>query len=401
MKRRTFIEHSAIAGSGLVLTPQLAGMAKRISTNEKVGLGVIGTGDRGRGLINIMKQFPQFNIASIADVLPFRLSEALEDAGPNTTAHEDYRRILDDKNVDAVIIATPLSMHFEMANAALEAGKHVYCEKTMTFHIDEALNLVGEAESRGNQVFQVGHQYRYHPLYFKVADLIRKDLIGDVTNIYVQWNRNGDWRRPVPSPEYERLINWRMYREYSGGLTAELLGHQIDYINWIFNTHPEQIAGFGGIDYWKDGRETFDNVNTIFKYPGGMKVNLISLTANGRNDFMIEFRGSKGTIQMDYTNAKIFWEPLNDKTKGTVDGVSGATMQVNDSGEGSPIWVGGLKDGWDGSHYALEEFYNCIIDGGTPISNVYTGAKTAICVRLAVDAMVKEEMQFWDERFNV
>ena len=140
--------------------------------------------------------------------------------------------MLDDPEVDAVVIATPLSMHYDMAKAALDAGKHIYQEKTMTYQIREALHLVKLVDEHKDQIFQVGHQYRYLPLYFKVAEMIRGGSIGDVTNVYVQWNRNADWRRPVPDPQYERLINWRMYREYSSGLTAELHSHQIDFINW-------------------------------------------------------------------------------------------------------------------------------------------------------------------------
>ncbi|MBK8044104.1 MAG: Gfo/Idh/MocA family oxidoreductase [Haliscomenobacter sp.] len=186
---------------------------------------------------------PQIRTVACSDILPFRLEKALSDAGPGCTSFPDYRSLLDDPGVDAVLIATPLSMHYRMAMDALDAGKHVYCEKSMTYGKKEAVELMNKA-SKSTSVFSEGHQYRYHPLYFKVAELIRSGRLGAISNVYIQWNRNHDWRRPVPDPKWERIINWRMYREYSGGLTAELHSHQIDFVNWVFDSHPVKGCRF-------------------------------------------------------------------------------------------------------------------------------------------------------------
>lgn len=395
MKRREFIEKSALAASGLVIGSQAQGMPRKVSSNDALQIGVIGTGDRGGGLINIMKQFPQLKVVAACDILPFRLEKAMENADAGAKAYTDYGRLLEDKNVEAVVVATPLSMHYEMASAALAAGKHVYCEKTMTYHISEALDLARQVKNASGQVFQVGHQYRYLPLYFKVAEIIREGRLGDITNIYVQWNRNGDWRRPMPDPKYERIINWRMYKEFSGGLTAELHSHQIDFINWVFDAYPEKAVGFGGIDYWKDGRETFDNVNTLLQYPGGMKVNCISLTANAYNGYLFEFRGSKGTIRLGIDKGWFYWERPNSKEMGTVDGVSGATMEMIEQGKGIALSAEGSKEGWEGTHYALQEFYDCVCNKKTPVSNVNTGARTALSVRMAINALREGTLQTW------
>ena len=400
MKRRTFIEKSTLATSGLLISPQIIGSSKYAAKNDILQIGVIGTGSRGGGLIRMMKELPLLKVVAASDILPFRLEKAIATVNNTPKTYTDYRALLEDKAVNAVIIATPLSMHYQMAKDALDAGKHVYCEKTMTYQIDEALQLVKEANNRKDLVFQVGHQYRYLPLYMKIATLLREGAIGKITNIYVQWNRNASWRRRVPSPEYERIINWRMYQEYSGGLTAELHSHQIDYINWIFNAHPEKATGFGGIDYWKDGRETFDNVNTLLQYPNGMKVNCVALTANAYNGYEIEFRGSKGTISLGIDKASIFWEKPDEVVTGTVDGVTGATMKSIELREGNEIGSSQYKEGWEGSHYALQEFYDCIRDNATPISNVATGARTAISVRMAIDALRNENVQNWKAEYD-
>ena len=400
MDRRRFIETTATvaAGIGLGMQPVLA--SRPVSPNDVLQIGVIGTGDRGGGLINLMRGLPELKVVAASDILPFRLEPSIKKAAAGARAYDDYRRMLDDKNVEAVIIATPLSMHYQMAADALSAGKHVYCEKTMTYQIKEAIDLMKRAEAT-RQVFQVGHQYRYLPLYFKVAEFIREGNLGQVTNVYIQWNRNHSWRRPVPDPKFERIINWRMYKEYSGGLTAELHSHQIDFVNWVFNTHPLKAAGFGGIDYWKDGRETFDNVNTILEYPGGMKVNCVALTANANEGYLFKFKGSKGTINLGVSDARLFYEVPNEKERepGQVDGVSAATLKLLE--KGVEIAADEERDGWEGSHYALMEFYQCIRDGKQPVSNVRTGARTTVSVRMAIDALRQGKLQEWKPGYDV
>lgn len=395
--RREFLRKGSILAGGTAMGLQAWG--QKASPADKVNLGVIGTGDRGLGLIRKLQEFPQFSVVGASDILPFRLEEALAAAGRKCKGYKDYRRLLEDKEVDAAIIATPLSMHCEMAEAALDAGKHVYCEKTMVFHEEEVFRLIEKVKS-SKLTFQVGHQYRSTPLYYQVAEMIREGYIGDVINIYVQWNRNGDWRRPVPKPEYERIINWRMYREYSGGLTAELHSHQIDFINYVFQSHPQKVIGLGGIDYWKDGRETFDNVNTIFEYPNGMKVNCIALTSNSREGYIMKFKGSKGSIELDIEEGWIYSEEVAEKELGEVDGVSGATLQLLKEGQGVPIKAPGEREGMDNTGYALEAFHRSLLDGALPYSNVYNGGATALCVRMAIDAMVEGTPQTWKPEYG-
>jgi predicted dehydrogenase len=397
MNRRTFLKASGLlAGSAALGGARASGGAVH---GETVRLGVIGTGDRGSGLLHVVSQLEGFRVTACCDVLPFRLERGLALAGDGCRGLDDYRELLERRDVDAVVVATPLSLHHEMAAAALDAGKHVYCEKTMTYRIDEALDLVPRV-ARAGTVFQVGHQYRYLPLYERVAAMIREGYIGQVTNVTLQWNRNDDWRRPVPEgadAETERLINWRMYREYSGGLLAELSSHQIDYVNWIFDRRPRRVAGFGGIDYWQDGRETCDNVNVVLDYPGGMTVNAVCLTANAHDGYLMEFRGSRGTIEVRIDEARLYAERPNERETGIVDGVSGATRTAFSRGEGVAIVAQGSEPGWEGTHYALASFRRSILDGTEPSSSVRTGARTAIGVRLAIDAVREGGVHTWPE----
>jgi predicted dehydrogenase len=350
--RREFLKTAGSISAGSLVLPSFTSGKMANYPRDVIKIGIIGTGSRGKGLMEVMQDIPQFKLVAICDILPFRLKEASSITSNTLTKYNDYKELLANPNIDAVVIATPLHLHYKMAMDAVEAGLHVYCEKTMTFQIEEALNLVKKCKE-SNKVFQVGYQYRSTPLYFQVAQIIRDGYLGKVTNVYIQWNRNHDWRRNVPDPKYEREINWRMYREFSGGLTAELHSHQIDYVNWIFDQHPKRIMGMGGIDYWKDGRETFDNVNTLLEYPEGMKVNCVALTANAFEGYLLRFKGSKGTIVLDMVNAWAYLEEPNAKEIGTMDGVSGATLAAL-SKEGIKIDPESDHPEWSNTRFALQ-----------------------------------------------
>ncbi|HCX24827.1 MAG: dehydrogenase [Flammeovirgaceae bacterium] len=389
--RRKFFKTGVALIGGTVLGARYLSAMPIHFGKEVVNVGVIGTGDRGSGLIRLMNQIEGLEVVACSDLIPFRLEDAVK-LTKSAKAYADYTDLLADKKVDAVIVSTPFSTHDEIAIAALKAGKHVYCEKTMTKGMTEIQAVIDIVNSSG-KVFQTGHQYHSSPLYNKARDIIRSGYIGEVTAYECQWNRNGSWRRPVPDPKWERMINWRMYREYSGGLVAELMSHQIDFINWVTDSHPEQITGFGGIDHWKDGRETFDNVHLLYKYPSGLDASFECTTTNGYQDYQIKVLGSKGTIILDYTKGTIFSEAKGIKEKGLVDGVSGATMQAWEKGEGASIDAPGNDPTLD----ALRQFYESIANGAPVISSLQTGALTAKCVQISLDALYENQIKNWNQ----
>ena len=400
MIRRTFIKQAGVLAGGMLFQSQLAEAFAPAADGELVNVGIIGCGDRGKGILHMMKQFPsKFRAVAVSDLLDFRMKEAEGlKVNPKLKLYKDYRKLLDDRQVQAVIIAVPLHLHFQVAADALAAGKHTYLEKTMTYDIPQALELVSIAKTHPRLVLQVGHQYRYTPLYFRVKELIEEGALGKVVQIECRWDRNGNWRRPVPSKELERQINWRMYKEYSGGLAAELLSHQIDFINWAFNTHPDQVQGTGGIDFFKDGRETFDNVQAVLRYSeAGMIGNFGATCANAHDGFLFRIKGNKGTISLLVDQGVYYPEKGMLKELETVDGVTGATKIAFNKDGGIPILKEPTKDG---TYYALDDFYKCISEGSQPASNVLTGAKTAISVHLANQAMDTGSIQLWKPSFN-
>jgi len=391
MKRRDFITKGSLIAGGLIAgTSSLGAISKQMSKNSTINIGIIGTGDRGSGLAPILNQIDGINVAAICDTLPFRLENGLSKIDNKAKTYTNYKKLLDNKSIDAVLIATPFSTHYTIAKDALDAGKHIYCEKTMAKGLDEINHLVDKV-SKSKTIFQTGHQYHSSKLYNHVVELIKEGEIGEIASFECQWNRNWNWRRPVPDPKLERAINWRMYREFSGGLAAELCSHQIDFANWILGENPKKIMGVGGIDYWKDGRETFDNIHLLFDYPSGVKATFTCLTNNSLDDYQIKINGSKGTMFLDYTKAWIRYEPNAKKELIEVDGVSGATLNPGSSYKGQQLQVSHL----DPSKQALIDFRDAILNNTQPISNVYTGANTAKAVQLSLDAMYNENIQYW------
>ncbi|WP_207532109.1 Gfo/Idh/MocA family protein [Desertivirga arenae] len=399
MFRRDFLKQAGLLTGSLLLQNQMLNAFSH-KPNGIINLGVIGTGDRGKGLMHTARQLnTSFRVSAICDILDFRLKEAerIPEQG-RLMQYSDYRKLLDDKSIEAVLIATPLNVHYPAAVAALEAGKHVYLEKTMTYNISEARKLVKLAQKYPKQVLQVGHQYRYIPLYYRVKDMIDKGYLGKVTQVESRWDRNWNWRRSVPNPALEKQVNWRMYKEYSGGLVAELLSHQIDFINWAFNTHPDEVLGTGGIDFYKDGRETFDNVQVALRYnKHNMIGNFGATCGNAYDGYLFRLKGTKGTISLLTDQGVFYPEKETRKELETIDGVTGASKIEWNTNGGIPILKERSKDG---TWYALNDFYKAITTGSMPASNVITGATTSVCVHLANQAIAQHEIKPWKSEYN-
>ncbi|MEC3880439.1 Gfo/Idh/MocA family protein [Parapedobacter sp. 10938] len=394
MERRFFLKGGIYGLAGITLGT--LPLKKALShQSPSLNIGVIGFGSRGGGVANVIKSIPGVKVGAYSDIR----KEQLDLAGkrfPQATAYKDYRALLDDKSVEAVVIAVPEYLHFPVAVDALQAGKHVYLEKTMTHTIDEANQLVALAGRHSAQAMQIGHQYRYYQLYHKVLEVIKKGYIGEVKQYECQYHRNSDWRRPVADPSMERQVNWRMYKEYSGGLMTELCAHQVDILNWFNGSHPLSVVAMGGIDHWKDGRETYDNIRALYAYPNGVKAHVSSILSNAYRGYSIRVLGTRGTIEIQRTKALAYPERLKAELA-TVDGVTGATAES--WGQGKPmelVFQNQDDKDRDPTAYALMDFAACVREGRKPFSNVETGRNTAKAVMLANQAAESGRVHHWN-----
>lgn len=294
--RRNFMK-AAGATAGVMVATGWSPFA--YAQNEKVRLAIIGIGSQNMFHIEHgIAGNPQIQIVAMADVLRPSLGSGVKLAFSDPAQQQDfwknhcylnYKEMLDKEkdNIDAVLIATPFKTHYDIVIDCLDAGKYVFCEKTMADTYERCRNIVTKCHETGKWV-QCGHQRRYNPEYLHVAKCMlgTDQRAGRVQYIEGQWHRNGDWRRPMPGrvqdnqfveyqlsdaekaliKDYRKLVNWRVYEEYSSGLISELATHHIEVVNWLLGTPPKRVWATGGIDYWKDDRDTYDNVVLVFEY---------------------------------------------------------------------------------------------------------------------------------------
>ena len=263
---------------------------------EKARIGFIGTGSRGQYNIQAVMAIPHADIVALCDNYLPNL-QAASTLCPNARKYSDYRKVLESPDIDGVIISTPLYLHAPMTLDALSAGKHVYCEKAMALTMDEC-KAVYDAYQKTDHVLYFCMQRMFDEKYIKGMQMIHSGLIGEIVGERCYWFRNHDWRRPVPSPELERQINWRLYWDYSAGLMTELASHQLEVCCWAKQLVPESVVGMGDIVFWKDGREVYDNVSLVYRYADGVKINYESLISNKFNGMEDQVLGNKGTMNL-------------------------------------------------------------------------------------------------------
>ncbi len=317
--RRDFLRTGVAAGAGLMMARGAAAQASSKS-DDPVNVALIGTGAQGRVLIDAALKIPYFKFHAVCDIWDYsrRYGQGyLKKNGHDVRAYTDYEELLEkEKDIHAVLVATPDFMHAPMTIAALESGRHVYCEKLMSNTVEGARSMV-EAARRTGRLLQIGHQRRSNPRYLHARDrLIREHkLLGRITNLNGQWNRSVSedlgWPErfalsPADLAKYgyanmHEFRNWRWYRKYGGGPISDLGAHQIDIYNWMLGVNPVSIMAGGGVDYYKN-HEWYDNVMAILEYPTseGMvrAFYQVLTTTSAGGGYWEYFMGTEGALKM-------------------------------------------------------------------------------------------------------
>ncbi|MGE0103792.1 MAG: Gfo/Idh/MocA family protein [Blastocatellales bacterium] len=304
-------------------------MASRViepRDDTPVRVAVIGTGARGSDLIRALTTIDGIELIGICDDYPPHLEQGAKYAGPQAKTYIDYRRLLDELKPQAVVIAVPLYLHYQVAADCLSAGCDVFLEKTMCHTVDQAKRLAGQV-AQSKRVFQVGLQRRANAIYRQAQAMVAAGMIGQVTSIKAQWHRNNSWRRPVPVPrsdanweKLERKLNWRLYKAYSAGLMAELGSHQLDVVNWFLGSHPKRVIASGGIEYFRDGREVYDNISCLYEYElkssrgtaYTVRVNYTSICNNAYEGAAELIMGTRGSLYLTSSKGLLFQEKETD-----------------------------------------------------------------------------------------
>lgn len=377
LSRRDFLKNIGLAGGGLLLSasPWLSAFSQKTETvGSRVRLGIIGPGSRGRFLMSFLAKNPKAEIVALSDIYQPSLDKALKLA-PNAKVYRDYRTLLDDSTVDAVLVTTPLDRHYQMAMDVLDAGKHLFCEKTLCYTIPECYEIYQKFKS-GNRVFFVGQQRLFDPRYIKAMSMVHDGVFGEINAIRAYWYRNNDWRRPVPSPELERLINWRLYREHSKGLMTELACHQLQTGTWALKRIPDKVMGHGALTYWKDGREVDDNVTCIYIFDNGVKMTYDSVISNKFYGLEEKILGKKGTVEPEKGKfyfeevepAPAFMRLVSDIENTLFDAVpfAGTSWEPESADANTGYYILGKSPKTDGTSLMLDAFVEAVITGKQP-----------------------------------
>ncbi len=322
LNRRNFFK-SAAAGAAFLPSFSILGSDDIDKDKRPIGpaddqlnVAMIGFGREGEVLAQSIARIPGIRVRAVCDIWKERQKYAKSYFEPygmkDVAAYEDYREMLDkeDKNIDAVVIATPDWMHCEHTCACLRAGKHVYCEKEMSNKLEQAAEMV-RCQRETGKLLQIGHQRRSNPRYRHVLEKVIPQMLGRVTHAYAQWNRTlaaFEKQKHPPKQDVltkygyanaEQYANWRWFHKYGGGSMVDLGSHQIDLFFWAWGVPPKSVTAIGGKDVFDPPRETYDNVMCLYEFemPDG-KVNRAYyqvISSNGRGGFYEQFMGENAT----------------------------------------------------------------------------------------------------------
>lgn len=432
---------AGLAAAASTLVDGFPGIQTVKAANDQVQFGMIGTGSRGSYLLKHLAKIDGGRCVAICDVNDDALKKGFETIGTNPAKYKDYRELLSQKNIDSVLVAVPLYLHFPITKDALLAGKHVFCEKSLVFKPEEVHALRALAKEHSKQILQTGLQRRYSKFYQAVRQMIEKGMLGNVTHVHAQWHRNPGWTMKPGGKSNPG--NWRLFKDFSGGQTAELASHQIDVADWMFGATPEFVMGLGGNEFIKDGRDIWDNIQLIYNYPGGKKLTYSAISTNShlplfnatRTEMGEIIMGTEGTIHITVgedvhpCTAAWFVEPKTAKEVTSKEkpaaAKAGATMVAGAGSKGMPLWIEGNEPSANDSFvqrelkfarkwlYAkgvmvpeedknpvdteLESFFQNCRDGQKPRADIEVGLNDSIAVMLSNIAMEKDRKVYFKE----
>ncbi len=339
INRRKFLKTASIAAGSIAGTKlhALASApmegARTISANDHIQLALIGAGGQGQGDTKTALEVPGVKLVAVSDCYEGRLEHSKELWGEDIFTTKRYEEILQRKDVDAVLIATPDHWHKQIAVDAMKAGKDVYCEKPMIHLYSDGPEFIETAKSTG-QIIQIGSQRVSSKIYIKAKELLESGAIGQLNMITAYWDRNssiGAWNYTVPldaSPETcdwprflgtapkipwnaEHFFQWRKWKAYGSGVAGDLFVHLFSGTHFITSSKgPTRAVASGALRYWKDGRDVPDVMLGIFDYPEGFNLNLrVNFVDGGEESEGFLFAGSEGTMEISWKGVSVHRSP--------------------------------------------------------------------------------------------
>ena len=324
---RTYAAHSS---------SQAQAEPKSVPPSEKIVLGFIGVGGMGTGLLNIFKKFPEVSVAAVCDVYEPHLHRARDEAGSSPAIFSDFRRVLDRKDIDAVVIATPDHWHAITTIMACQAGKDVYCEKPLAHRIQEGRAMV-QAVEKYKRISQMGNLIHAGENYHRVVEIVRSGVLGKIskTRVWMAADRSGlgrpddsappvgcdydFWLGPAPKRSFNPnrfTFNWRYFWDYGGGILTDFCCHIVDLVHWAMEVDaPRTVSATGGRYALADNCEVPDTLEVTYEYEKAGQKFLMVWSQTDANSHGIEnqglgimFQGTDATLVANYGSYRIIPE---------------------------------------------------------------------------------------------
>lgn len=401
MERRQFIRNSVFVSAGSLIVPSIV---KGKMSASNVQLGIIGCGGRGTAVITSMSQNANMNIIAMADIFEDKLKaqhpvyNALNAAKglPEIKAsnmyhgHDSYQKLLNNKEIDAVLISSPCYTHPEFLEAAIQAGKHVYCEKPVAVDVVGVKRAQKAAQGITNKSVTIGFQIRHASPYGELVKRIHSGEIGDVVNaqLYYLSSRNEKVNPSIGNSDTEKKIrNHFHYRAMSGGILLDQGIHMLDVCNWALQDSPLMAIGAGGRNLPDNFGDVWNHYQVVYKYPKNIHVTMQSTQiGNTFGDVCARFIGTKGIAEAHYSGG-VFIKGENDWDSGVVKDGSSVTAAQQAAG----IFLSSLQDADKnkGSSFIKS------IESGKYINEVNQGAASTLTAILGRQAAEKNKEMSW------
>src|SRR5579863_643073 len=373
-QRREFIKTAALAATATALS-----QSRVLGANSRVRIGAIGTGGRCHYLLKLLNDIGGNEIAVVCDVYEPHRASAREKLAPQAREESDYRKVLDDTSLDAVVIGAPDHWHVPLTITAVQAGKDVYVEKPVTHSISQG-DLLEKAVDQSKRVVQTGTQQRSWPHFQEAKALIGSGALGQITFIETHWYQNLlplqngpppvdesklDWKTfhgDAPGQPFDalRYSNWRWFWDFGGGSLTDLFTHWVDVAQWYMGGDTPSTATAIGANLAIPRIQCPDTISASFLYPGNFEVvfrcSMIGYLQGGG----LTFRGTKGMLRIDRSGYNFYNEPTHYTE--TLD-LPAPSQQA--------------KSSEDGTKYHMKNFLDCVQSRGIPNAPVSVGIAAA------------------------
>jgi predicted dehydrogenase len=346
--------------------------------NDRIRIGAIGAGQRGQTLLGALNRLDSNDIVALCDVYTPHLITTKAAHAPNAQQYGDHRALLDRKDVDAVVIATPDHWHVEILQDALRAGKDIYCEKPVTHSLEQGEPLIA-AVHESRRIVQIGLQQRSWPHFTQARDEIAGGRLGQVTLIRTYWYQNHltagrpgnfdtsklDWPRFLGAAsarafDADQFANWRWYWDFGGGAMTDLFVHWVDVAHWIMGADMPDRATANGFNAVLAQRQTPDTMSAALTYPGHALVEFDCALLGYIEGGGLMIRGAKAAMRLWRGGFSVYPE---------------LPRYSEDPATAEPTLV--VKSGADGTVSHMKNFLDCVASRQTPNASIEVGVSAA------------------------